>query len=109
MRLGDEQILVLDCRSENDPYSPDLQIPGALRISLEDLPRAAHCLPDDELIVVCGLAQGARTWRACRLLRLRGLDAVVLAGGLNAWISQGFPTERPEQARRPTADIPFGL
>ena len=88
-----EEILVLDCRSDDDWYSHDVQIPGALRITLEELAEAARCLPDDELIVICSLARDAISRRACRMLRLRGLDAVILEGGLRAWISQGFPTE----------------
>jgi rhodanese-related sulfurtransferase len=94
LRLGDEEILVLDCRPEDDWSSPDVQIPGALRISVEELADAARSLPDDELIVIYSHSRDAGSRRACRMLRLRGLDAVVLEGGLRSWISQGFPTER---------------
>lgn len=106
LRLGDDEILVLDCRSPDD-IAPDVQIPGALRISLEELAYAAHCLPDDELIVICSLARDGRSWRACRMLRLRGLDAVVLEGGLRTWISLGFPTEHGPG--RPLSVIPSAL
>src|SRR4051794_20272692 len=53
MRLGDDEVLVLDCR-EDGQWLTELQIPGALRMSLAELPHGVHALPDDELIVVCG-------------------------------------------------------
>ena len=94
LRLGDDEVLVLDCRPDDQWHSMDVQIPGALWISPEELVHAAQSLPDDELIVVYSTSRDAHARRACRMLRLRGFDAVVLEGGLRAWISQGFPTER---------------
>jgi rhodanese-related sulfurtransferase len=97
--LGDDEVLVLDCRPEDEWRSLDVQIPGALWISTEELAHAAQSLPDDELIVVYGSARDIHARRACRMLRLRGFDAVMLDGGLKAWISQGFPTERAMERR----------
>ena len=99
LRLGDEEVLVIDCRPDDQWHALDVQIPGALWISAQELVHAAHSLPDDELIVVYGTARDAHVWRACRMLRLRGFDAVVLDGGLSTWISMGFPTERALAAR----------
>ena len=94
-RLGDEEILVLDCRSDEDWTCWDLQIPGALPMSYRELSEGAHVLPDDELIVVCGCASdGSDARKALRLLRLRGRQGIILEGGLRSWVSHGYPTER---------------
>lgn len=94
-RLGDDEILVIDCREEDDWSCYELQVPGALKMGVAEIYEFAHALPDDELIVLCGCAaDGSDSRRASRLLRLRGRDAVCLRGGLQAWISQGYPTER---------------
>lgn len=94
VRLGDEDVLVLDCRDPDDWSRYGLHIPGALWMPFEELLRDAEALPDDELIVVCGCAQdGSDARRACRLLQLRGRNAICLEGGLQGWITHGLPTE----------------
>lgn len=94
VRLGDEEVLVLDCRDPKDWECYGLHIPGALWMCYEELIQDARVLPDDELIVVYGLApDDADAHRACRLLQQRGRSAVCLEGGLRTWISLGLPTE----------------
>ncbi|MBJ6764343.1 rhodanese-like domain-containing protein [Myxococcaceae bacterium JPH2] len=94
-RLGDEDVLVLDCRGAEDWARFESQIPGALRMTAAEIAVDLEILPDDELIVLCGCAEdGADTWELCRLLRARGRDAVCLSGGLLAWMGAGYPTER---------------
>jgi rhodanese-related sulfurtransferase len=94
-RLGDEEVLVLDCREPDDWLRFELHVPGALRMTLRELEVGAHALPDDELIVLCGCAEDASdVKRAFRLLQMRGREAVCLAGGLLAWVRGGYPTER---------------
>jgi len=100
LRLGDDEILVIDCRPGDQWHSLDVQIPGALWITADELAHAAQSLPDDELIVVYGTSRDTHARRAVRLLRLRGFDAVMLDGGLRTWISLGFPTERAASARQ---------
>jgi len=94
-RLGDDDVLVLDVRSDGDWVRLPVHVPGALRIGPEELPSAITMLPDDELIVLCCTA-GAETdaRRAAHLLRRAGRTVRVLAGGLHAWILGGLPTER---------------
>jgi rhodanese-related sulfurtransferase len=95
MRLGDDDVLVLDCRDASDWERYELQIPGALRMTVSEIARDLAMLPDDELIVLCGCCpDGMDLRRICRLLRLRGRNAVCLAGGLQAWVTGGYPTER---------------
>ncbi len=95
MRLGDDEVLVIDCRDPSEWERYDLHIPGALRMTPVEIARDLHMLPDDELIVLCGCSpEGRDTRRVCRLLRMRGREAVCLEGGLGAWVTGGYPTER---------------
>ncbi|GMT95896.1 hypothetical protein KH5H1_00150 [Corallococcus caeni] len=99
MRLGDEDVLVLDCRDAMDWERFEIHIPGALRMTASEIARDLAMLPDDELIVLCGTTQDcADIRRVCRVLRLRGRNAVCLAGGLHAWVTGGYPTERHARA-----------
>ena len=99
-RLGDDEVLVVDCRDPEAWTERPFHIPGALRMSLADLSEAAHILPDDELIVLCGLEEnGTDARQAHKLLRLRNRDSVCLKGGLLAWLDAGYPIE-PLRRRR---------
>ncbi len=94
VRLGDEEVLVLDCRDPADWERYGLHIPGALWMTFEEILRDAQVLPDDELIVVCGCAaDGSDARRVCRMLQQRGFNAICLEGGLQGWITHGLPTE----------------
>lgn len=96
-RLGDEELLVVDCRSSEDWRTLPEHIPGALRLEVGELADAVDALPEDELIVLCGCSpDGADIRRALHLLRLKGRAAVCLGGGLLAWRAQGYPIERHE-------------
>ncbi len=95
LRLGDDEVLVIDLRDREAWDELMLHIPGAMRLSLSELTQSADSLPDDELIVLCGFEpDGADSRRAARLLRLRGRAPEVLDGGLREWIQAGYPTER---------------
>ncbi|HLT68969.1 MAG TPA: rhodanese-like domain-containing protein [Acidimicrobiales bacterium] len=47
---------------------------------------------DRPVYVIC--AAGARSRRAAEVMRARGVDAVNVAGGTNAWIDAGFEVAR---------------
>lgn len=104
--LGDEEILVVDCRSEEQWRSEGQHIPGALRVAPAELSDAVDALPEDELIVLCdGTSDSSESRKACRLLRLCGREAVFLKGGFPAWVRGGFPTES-HVVSRPRPSIP---
>jgi rhodanese-related sulfurtransferase len=109
-RLGDDEILVIDCRPQMQWESVPVHIPGALRMELEILAQDVDTLPDDELIVVVGFdGESPEVRQAFRTLSLRGRHAVCLTGGLKAWVSEGFPIERhrPRIPRDAPRDAPM--
>ncbi len=107
--LHEDDIVVVDCRAEEAWRGMPVHIPGALWMTLPELLRSAHVLPDDELIVLCGSdPDGRDSQRACRMLRQRGREAVSLEGGLNAWIRAGLPTDRHDIPAMRSAAAPAG-
>ncbi len=94
-RLGDDELLVLDLREEEDWNLHEVHIPGSLRMTLSEIAECAGALPDDELIVLVGHSGVPNeVRRAYRLLRMRSRMAVCLDGGLKEWVRQGYPIER---------------
>jgi 3-mercaptopyruvate sulfurtransferase SseA len=63
-------------------------------MTVDEISQSAQALPDDELIVLCGAGDGRECRRAYRLLSLSGRAVVCLQGGLAAWVTGGYPTER---------------
>ena len=78
---------VLDVRNP-DEYT-EAHVPGVTLIPLPEIPDRAGEVPTDRPVyVIC--AAGARSLRAAEVMRARGIDAVNVAGGTNAWIDAGF-------------------
>lgn len=78
---------LIDVR-EPDEYVA-AHVPGAELVPLATVPDRLDDLPTDRPVyVIC--AAGARSLRAAEVMRARGIDAVNVAGGTNAWIDAGF-------------------
>jgi rhodanese-related sulfurtransferase len=68
-------------------------LPGATPMPLMTVPGHLGELPDDvPVYVVC--AVGARSAQAAAFLAQRGIDAVNVEGGTDAWVDAGYPVER---------------
>jgi len=66
------------------------RVNGGVLIPLGDVAESVDSFHDDRTIyLIC--ASGARSGRAVEFLRSKGLDAVNVAGGTNAWIDSGRP------------------
>ncbi len=84
-------LVVLDVREPHEWEAG--HIAGATHVPLGDLPgRADELDPQKRTVVVCHL--GGRSAQATEFLQMRGLDAVNLTGGMDAWESAGRPVER---------------
>lgn len=81
---------VLDVR-ESAEYA-QCRVPGAVLMPMGTVPdRVGELPPDTRIYVVC--AVGGRSGRVTEYLRARGIDAVNVAGGTEAWLRAGNPVE----------------
>ena len=78
-----EKPLLLDVREPHEYALADL--PDAIKVPLQTLPRNLQRVPKDrDLVVYC--RSGGRSANAVQFLRQMGYEkAVNLAGGINAW------------------------
>jgi rhodanese-related sulfurtransferase len=67
-------------------------IPGAVHIPLHEVMERIDEVPTAGTVyVIC--ASGGRSAKAVDHFRSLGIDAVNVAGGINAWIEAGLPTD----------------
>ncbi len=81
---------LLDVREPDEV--DEVRVPGGLRIPLQSIPDRLEEIPTGgTLYVIC--AVGGRSRAAAEFLRSRGVDAVNVAGGTNAWVAADFEVE----------------
>jgi rhodanese-related sulfurtransferase len=87
--------IVIDVRSDASMQIDARRIPGAFSVHLHDIyARAAELARDREIVLYCNCPNEASAARAASMLVARGLHrARPLAGGLDAWVASGRPTE----------------
>ena len=89
-RLREQGAALLDVRNPDEWETA--RVPGAPLIPLPELAERTDDVPAGEpLYVIC--AGGGRSAKAAEHLRALGIDAVNVAGGTNAWVEAGYPTE----------------
>jgi rhodanese-related sulfurtransferase len=85
-----EKPFILDIRGHE--VSRMGNIPGALKIPLDDLPDRLAELPRDKAIIIIDHA-GQQAPICARFLHSNGYTTLfILEGGMINWIRQGFPT-----------------
>ncbi len=79
--------LLIDVRPVMVMPAPDIHVPNALRLSLDDLSRRHHELPRErDLILYCGCPDDVASAQGALFLREQGFTRVwALAGGIEAW------------------------
>jgi rhodanese-related sulfurtransferase len=85
--------LLLDVR-EREEYDAG-HAPGVVFHPMGDLPGVWSELPTDRT-VLCICRSGARSASATEFLRLQGIDAVNLEGGMQAWAAFGLDVVRDD-------------
>jgi rhodanese-related sulfurtransferase len=79
---------LIDVR-EPDEYTT-AHVPGAVLVPLATVPvRLQDVPPEGPVYVICAVGQRSR--RAAEFYRMRGIDAINVAGGTTAWIEAGEP------------------
>jgi len=88
-----EPIEIVDLRHAIDLESDPRMLPGARRISVEEMEQRHPELPRDrDVVLYCRCPNEASSARVAVLLRRHGVTRVrPLAGGLDAWIELGLP------------------
>jgi membrane protein DedA with SNARE-associated domain/rhodanese-related sulfurtransferase len=111
-QLMDEghQSVVIDLRGALDHIADPYTIPGALRISAEQLEERHRDIPRDrDVIVFCACPNEATAARMALILRRKGITRVrPLAGGIDAWRELAYPLEMVglSEAAAVTAELP---
>ncbi len=81
---------IFDVR-EPDEFE-EVRVPGAVLVPLATVPEEIEQFEGtDTIYVIC--RSGARSGKAVQFLRSNGIDAVNVAGGTQAWVDAGLPTE----------------
>jgi len=103
-RLMDDghDVMVVDLRGALDHEADPHTIPGALRMTAEELEHRHHEIPrDQDVILFCACPNEVTAARMAMMLRKRGITKVrPLAGGIDEWRARAFPLEA-----RPPAGI----
>lgn len=96
-RLMDDgrEVLVVDLRGAMDHEADPHTIPGALRMTAEELEHRHHEIPrDQDVILFCACPNEVTAARMAMMLRKRGITKVrPLAGGIAGWRARAFPLE----------------
>ncbi|SHJ74254.1 rhodanese-like domain-containing protein [Alicyclobacillus tolerans] len=92
---SDDRPLVIDVRS-SDEYNEG-HVPGAINISIDDLPNRLSEIPKDrQIIPYCNMRHrgNSRGERAAQYLQENGFKAIAIDGGFVDWNKTGLPVER---------------
>lgn len=87
---NDPDHILIDVRTPEEFVSG--HIPGAINISLQTLPDQLSEIPDDQTIIVY-CRSGNRSATATQILTDAGFSPVYDLGGIQDWVSAGFPVE----------------
>ena len=95
-----ESIVFLDVRSPSSWAASGRQMPGAIRLPLDEVGAHAAALPRDrEMVAYCTGQNQATSIRAARILREHGHEhAHALQWGFRAWLRAHYAAE-PKQPR----------
>jgi membrane protein DedA with SNARE-associated domain len=89
------QLLLRELRGALDHEADPYTIPGALRMTAEELEQRHHEIPrHKDVILFCACPNEATAAKMALMLRNRGIARVrPLAGGIDAWREKDFPLE----------------
>jgi membrane protein DedA with SNARE-associated domain/rhodanese-related sulfurtransferase len=89
------ELTVVDLRGALDHEADPYTIPGALRMTAEELEQRHHEIPrHQDVILFCACPNEATAAKMALLLRSKGITRVrPLLGGIDAWREKDFPVE----------------
>ena len=91
-----KELIVVDLRDILDHMADPYTIPGALRISPEELEQRHQDIPRDrDVILFCACPNEATAAKMALMLKRRGISRVrPLLGGIDTWRELDYPLER---------------
>jgi len=97
--------LIVDLRGALDHQADPYTIPGALRMTAEELEHRHHEIPrHQDVVLFCACPNEATAAKMTLLLRTKGITKVrPLAGGIDAWRAREFPLEALQSVTEPAA------
>ena len=105
-----ESIVFLDVRSPSSWAASGQQMPGAIRLPLDEVGAHADALPRDrdvDVVAYCTGQNQATSARAARILREHGHEhAHVLQWGFRAWLRAHYAAEPKRPPASPTGADP---
>jgi rhodanese-related sulfurtransferase len=89
-------IRIVDLRAAIDRAAARQAVPGAIRMDPEELDERHREIPRDcDIVLYCSCPNEATSARVALALRKYGIERVFpLDGGIEAWVSRGYPVER---------------
>jgi membrane protein DedA with SNARE-associated domain/rhodanese-related sulfurtransferase len=98
-----DPIRIVDLRTAIDFDVTRQRVPGAIRMDPEELDaRHAEIPRDCDVVLYCTCPNEATSARVALALRKRGIDRVFpLEGGLDAWVSCGYPVDVDPRGEAP--------
>jgi rhodanese-related sulfurtransferase len=97
--LAGEPIVFVDARTAKAWNDSGRKIPGALRITANDIPRQMGKIARDATVVAyCTSPNEESSADAAQTLRDHGYRAFALRGGFNAWAAAEYPLEEKLKA-----------
>jgi membrane protein DedA with SNARE-associated domain/rhodanese-related sulfurtransferase len=92
---ANEQIWIIDLRAAIEYAVTRQTLPGAIRMDPEELEDRHEEIPRDcDVVLYCTCPDEATSARAALALKSRGIERVFpLEGGLEAWVSRGYPVD----------------
>lgn len=96
LQSGDP-VRVVDLRTAIAYEAARLTVPGAIRLDPEELETRHTDIPRDcDIVLYCTCPNETTSARVALALKKRGIERVFpLEGGLEAWVSSGYPVEEP--------------
>jgi rhodanese-related sulfurtransferase len=88
-RAENKKHVLVDVRFQEEKDTADI---GGALIPLPELERRWREIPDDQGLIVVYCHHGVRSLHAVHFLLRQGLEAVSLAGGIDAWARQIDPS-----------------
>ena len=97
--LAGEPVVFIDVRNEKAWNESDRKIPGASRMTAEDIPARLDEIDRDATVVAyCTCPNEESSVELAQAFRDNGYRAFALRGGFNAWAAAEYPLERKVKA-----------